>query len=127
MAKCKTVMIVEDDPAIRSALIEIVKSEGYDVIGCEDGIDALTRLKKFKEAKNTCLIICDLMMPNMNGWQLIEMIDQDTSLCLIPMLVLSAQEANLPPGKKYMKKPVHLDNLIHTIKEHCGPATNSGT
>src|SRR5882757_2049331 len=62
----RRILVVEDDRAIREALTQLLESEGYDVHGCNDGVAALERLRA---AAAPDVILLDLRLPVMDGWQ----------------------------------------------------------
>lgn len=115
------VLIVEDDTDLRDALSQILEDEGYGVWSAEHGRDALERLR---DGKKPCLILLDLTMPVMNGWQFREEQRQDPLLASIPVVVISAG-ANLaeqlqPLGvQDYLRKPIQLGQLLATVRRYC--------
>ena len=119
-ARCQSILIVEDDPDIRSTLQEILSIEGYSASVASNGRDAVSLLK---EMRRPCLILLDLMMPVMNGWEVLKELQEDVFLATIPVVVISAASngKSRPAGAVgYIKKPVDLDSLLRIIKKHCG-------
>lgn len=115
------VMIVEDDFAIRDALTQILEDEGYVVVGAANGKEAIEHLRNHVQP---CLILLDLMMPVMNGWQFRQEQQQDPTLAPIPVVVISAdsgvpQKAAAINAVGYLKKPVTLDGLLDTVERYC--------
>jgi CheY-like chemotaxis protein len=116
------VLIVEDDTDLRQALTQILADEGYRVDGAEHGLSALEQLR---DGRRPCLILLDLTMPVMNGWQFRDEQRQDPSLAAIPVVVISAG-ANLseqigPLGiQDYIRKPIQLGQLLATVQRYCG-------
>ncbi len=82
----KRVLVIEDDRAIREAVAEILSMEGYEVAEAGNGLEGLREAR----ACPPSLIVLDLMMPTMNGWQFREAQRHDPALADIPVLVLSA-------------------------------------
>ena len=78
------ILVVDDDPNIRELIRLILKKEGFDVLDAEDGKDALEKLENSK----TDLIVLDIMMPNMDGW---EFCREVRSFCDMPILMLTAK------------------------------------
>ncbi len=110
-------MIVEDDPDIREVLSQVLEFEGYSVCGAENGSDALDILRAGTKPN---LIILDLMMPVMDGWQFRAEQKQDPGWAAIPVVILSAdgnvyQKAATIGAVGYLKKPVELETLIDTV------------
>jgi CheY-like chemotaxis protein len=116
------ILIVEDDTDLRQALTQILADEGYRVDGAEHGLSALEQLR---DGRRPCLILLDLTMPVMNGWQFRDEQRQDPSLAAIPVVVISAG-ANLseqigPLGiQDYIRKPIQLGQLLATVQRYCG-------
>ncbi|MBC7545053.1 MAG: response regulator, partial [Candidatus Sericytochromatia bacterium] len=80
------ILIVEDDIDIRETLAEILADEGYSVASAANGLDAISYLQT--EAM-PCVILLDLMMPVMSGWEFRAKQQQDPTLAGIPVVVLS--------------------------------------
>lgn len=111
-------MIVDDEPDIRETLAEILRDEGMQVETAEDGADALEKLRGLAACR---IILLDLMMPGMNGWQFRERQRQDPRLSRIPVLLLSGsaqleEEASSLGALDCFTKPVELNRLIDLIK-----------
>ena len=115
------VLIVEDDTDLRQALSQILSDEGYRVDGAEHGLHALEQLR---DGVRPCLILLDLTMPVMNGWQFRDMQRQDPELATIPVVVISAganlSEQIAPLGiQDYIRKPIQLGQLLATVQRYC--------
>jgi CheY-like chemotaxis protein len=116
-----TIFLVEDDKATRDAMTMVLESEGYRVKAAANGREALDRLR---DARPPRLILLDLMMPVMNGWQFRDAQTRDPRLASIPVVLFSA-EADLSQKAKnlgiagYLQKPVEFDELLATVREHC--------
>jgi len=78
------IMIVDDDPHIRQLAAVFLKDEGYDIVQASDGVEALAKL----ETTKVDLIVLDIMMPNMDGW---EFCSQVRDYYDIPILMLTAK------------------------------------
>ncbi|WP_242339575.1 MULTISPECIES: response regulator [unclassified Anaeromyxobacter] len=108
------VLVVEDDPDIREALAEALGGEGYDVALAENGQDALDVLR---DCPRPDVILLDLLMPVMSGWQFRQEQLADPALAGIPVVVVSAS----PPGDaqpdRYLPKPFSIDDLLSTVAE----------
>lgn len=115
-----SVLVVEDDPDIREALAEALGYEGYDVLLAENGQEALDVLR---EHSRPHVILLDLLMPVMSGWQFRQEQLADPALAGIPVVVVSAS----PPGEarpdRYLPKPFSIDELLSTVAElsHASP------
>jgi CheY-like chemotaxis protein len=116
------VMVVEDDYAIRETLKELLEEEGYRVIQAANGAEALSRLRT--QARDTPkLILLDLMMPVMDGWEFREAIRHDPRLNAIPVVVISAdhgleQKVSTMRVEAWLSKPFELDQLLHTVEQY---------
>jgi len=114
------VLIVEDDSDIREALTQILEEEGYPVDSAPNGKVGLDRLHE----RPPCLILLDLMMPVMNGWQFREGQRKDPSISDIPVVVISAdggarREAEAMGAHGFMQKPVGLNELLDMVSSLC--------
>ncbi|WP_242344612.1 response regulator [Anaeromyxobacter terrae] len=108
------ILIVEDDPDIREALAEALGCEGYDVALAENGQDALDVLH---DGPRPDVILLDLLMPVMSGWQFRQEQLADPALAGIPVVIVSAS----PPGDahpdRYLPKPFSIDDLLSAVAE----------
>ncbi len=116
----RRVLVVEDDGALRSAICSVLGDAGYGVQGAGDGRDALDLLNK---ETRPCLILLDLMMPRMNGWELYERMQADPRLATFPVLFISAFPAGFAPTTRFIAKPFDLDRLLAIVEEHCWTGT----
>jgi CheY-like chemotaxis protein len=113
------VLVVDDDADIRETVSLILEDEGYDVASAGDGASALAELR---DGPRPGLILLDLMMPVMDGWQFREAQLSDPSLAAIPVVVLSA-DAGLRDkadyfGGAYLAKPVNIDALLDAVASY---------
>ena len=114
------VLLVEDD-LLLSELIEMLLSvEGLDVAHAANGAEALDRLRTDKFD----LVVLDLMMPVMDGWQFRQAQIRDQSLAGIPVIVVSAagrERLERIQADAYLSKPVDLDELLGCVTQFCRP------
>jgi CheY-like chemotaxis protein len=107
--------VVDDDDDLRDILGEVIRAEGLEVVLAEHGAAALRHLRDPSAAK-PALILLDLMMPVLDGWQLLEAIAADEELRAIPIVVMSAfglrARRTLPLEVPFVEKPVDIDDLI---------------
>jgi CheY-like chemotaxis protein len=113
-----SILIVDDDPIIRDVLVEALQDEGYDVISCRDGQEALEVVSE--QAPD--LILLDLMMPRVDGWEFRQRQLADESLREIPVIVLTAargleEHAEALHPAAAMPKPFNLSTLLRTIED----------
>jgi CheY-like chemotaxis protein len=112
------VLVVEDDVGIRESVCQILEDEGFPVVSACNGKEALARLRSMAILPR--LILLDLMMPIMNGWEFYELISRDKSVSSIPVVVMSAQDADTYSGPlRLLRKPLALDQLLSMVNEVC--------
>ena len=120
-----TILLIEDDSAVREMLVQTLEEERFAVVGVGDGVEALSYLETAPIPP--CLILLDLMMPRMNGWQFRAIQRNHPSLGSIPVVVLSARpdlrasQAELAVEED-LSKPVHFELLMKTVRRYCGDA-----
>jgi len=112
------ILVVEDDAAIRKALAALLEAEGYHVQCAGDGREALARLRQPPHPR---VILLDLSMPVMDGWQFRSVQRQSPSLADIPVILLSAED-DLPETAAflgvadYSRKPIDFGGLLQAIR-----------
>jgi len=113
------ILIVDDEPTIRSMLGELLEDEGYPTTLAVDGADALAQLTAGPEPPR--LILLDVMMPRMNGWEFLRALQSYPTLNHIPVIILSAQTvrpqqiatANVVT---HLTKPINLERLLDLVE-----------
>jgi len=111
----ETVLIVEDEVTTRDALIELLEKDGREIVTAGDGQEAMERLAKVPRPR---LILLDLMMPRMDGWEFLRRQSADPLIANIPTIVLSGSK--LPAGAKHqLAKPVDVDRLRALVDQYC--------
>ena len=115
---CKRVLVVEDDLDIRESLEQILEIEGYQPLLAENGKAAVDLLNN---GERPCLILLDLMMPVMSGWEFLRVQRENTLIATIPVIVVSAagEKAKSTSANGYIKKPIELDNLLEIVHQYC--------
>ena len=114
-----TILVVDDDYAIRDSLTELLEDEGYLVARAETGQEALEFLR---QNGAPCLILLDLMMPVMDGYEFINQQRGDPSLAEIPVVVITAavdQRARGIQARQVLPKPIRAETLMNTVKHYC--------
>jgi len=113
-----TILVVDDEPAMLQAVTEMLQAHEFHVLTAQDGLQALQVLGQHSPD----LIITDIMMPRMNGYQLYERVSANPSWTWIPFLFLSgkSEEADMRFGKElgvddYLTKPVDPEDLLAAV------------
>jgi CheY-like chemotaxis protein len=120
-----SILIVEDEHDIRTVLTEILEDEGYSVASVPNGLDALA----FLQQQHPRLILLDLGMPVMTGWEFRERQRRDPALADIPVIVMSAtphlnRTAAALQVADCLDKPIELNALLGMVEQYCAdPAT----
>ncbi len=117
----KIVMLVDDDDDVREVLRDFVEDLGYRPVVAANGQEALDVIRGLDEPP--CVILLDLMMPVMDGWQFLERVGADAELSGIPILISTSAPDRAPRGQKVLAKPVDLEDFMAELKNLCGPAT----
>ena len=115
-----TVFVVEDDLDTRDMLGRFLQLEGFSVELAANGKQALDRLHA--GSVQPCVIVLDLMMPVMDGWQFRREQVQDAELAEIPVIVVSAagkDRISEIDANAYLSKPVDLDQLLERVTQYC--------
>jgi len=114
----KRVLIVEDDDLTREMLATILQSEGYQSDGVPNGLEALSHL----HAAVPDLILLDLWMPVMDGWEFCAARAREPVLAAIPLVIISADPRDLRPLEKqlgaaaHLRKPITVEELLDTVR-----------
>jgi len=111
----KSVLIVEDDEAMREIMAEALGDEGLAVSCSANGLDAL---KVLRSGLRPDVILLDLMMPVMDGWSFREEQSRDPSLASIPVVVVTAAHSPHKPidARAIVRKPFKFDELISVMQ-----------
>lgn len=114
----RPVLIVDDDPDIRETLRFVLEDAGYPVYSAENGKEALAILAGAEALPG--LILLDLMMPVMSGDEMLKALKQVKALAQIPVTIVTASGAPMPPlATGMLKKPVDLDVLLRIVERSC--------
>ena len=117
----RPVLIVDDDHGIRGVLTQILQDEGHSVSTASNGLEALQTLRK---SLRPCVILLDLMMPVMNGWEFMNRRSQEEDgISDIPVVVISAdqrarEKATAIGAEDCLEKPIDLNRLIDTVERY---------
>ena len=116
-----TILLVEDDPDIRDGIADILRGAGKTVVEAEDGQDALVKLE---QVDRPCLILLDLRMPRMDGFEFLRRLNEHPDAPDFPVLVLSAH-ASVAAAQHYpgvlgtLRKPFPISSLLSWVDGRC--------
>jgi CheY-like chemotaxis protein len=118
------IMVVEDHELARKALAALLSTEGYGVVEAANGRDALMSLTT--NGPRPDLILLDLMMPVMDGWEFMKRQRHDWRLCTIPTIVTTGVASHDPrclemPIVRFLPKPYTAEQLMAAIAAECSP------
>ena len=118
------ILVVDDDADLRLTLQLLLDDSGYRVTAAASGQAALDQLTA---GARPDLILLDLMMPEMNGWQFLERTHADAVLASIPVVIMTARKApdSLPiPSREVLRKPFDYAQLLSTIARFAAPPSD---
>jgi len=115
-APCLAVLVVEDDDDIRETVARALSDEGFHVYQAASGAQALELLGQMPHPS---LILADLMMPAMSGWDFIKALSENDRLATLPVVVVSAIDREAPKGFRRVKKPIDVDEMVRIVSELC--------
>ena len=115
----KNILVVDDDKSVTSLLGALLSHHGYTVLVAHDGLDCMVQVRK----EIPDLIILDIMMPEINGYDVCSNLKFDEKFKHIPIIVLTSREQELDPrigqlmGIDYMPKPIDSQVLLEKIQK----------
>lgn len=113
-----SILVVEDDQDIREAVSELLELEGYTVASASNGQEGLNVLASLRQP---CLVLLDLMMPVLTGYEFLERLRVTGTISLVPVLVLTASHVTETPAGAVglLRKPVEMNHLLSTVARYC--------
>ena len=114
------VLVVEDDHEVREILRELLVLEGYSVSVAVDGREALAWLAQ----QLPKVILTDLNMPSLDGWELLRALQSDARLAAIPVLIMTSEE-QVPSGYPLLKKPFAVRSLLTFVATACAEGASA--
>jgi CheY-like chemotaxis protein len=118
------VLIVDDDPLARDLVCKLLRRGGYVAVPAADGAEALAALRG--ESARPAVVLLDLNMPVLDGWEVLEACCHDPALAEVPVVVLSGRddaEATLSLGADaVLRKPINPETLIREVDRLVGVA-----
>jgi len=119
------VLVVEDEPAIRDFLADALRLEGYQVLGAEDGLQAVEMLdRQILPSDQPCAVLLDMMLPRVDGLDVLQHLDERG--CQVPVVAMSASREHLAAAQAagadaVLTKPFDLDHLLDVVVRFCIP------
>ena len=119
----KTILLIEDDLDVRDTLTALLEYEGYHVAAANHGKEGIEKLDSCNPP--AALILLDLMMPVMNGWEFLDHLkhrDANDPFRNVPVIVISATGENKEEQfivADYIRKPVDVELLLASVAKHC--------
>ena len=118
------ILVADDEPNIVKLLRLYLREEGYEIVVARNGREALERFR----TETPDLVLLDLMMPDMDGWEVYQQMKADPELKDIPVIVVTAKAQSIDKilglhiakVDDYVTKPFHMSELIARIKEVAG-------
>jgi DNA-binding response OmpR family regulator len=115
------ILSIEDDPEMRGLLQLILERRGHHVIGVKRGELGLELLKTLKPD----VLLLDLMLPDIDGWEIYQQMKADAELASVPVIIISARDQKqdtqightIVGDDYYLKKPFEIDELVHAVYE----------
>jgi len=123
--KTATILIVDDDEATLTSLGGFLELEGYGVETAVNGREALDKLARIPPP---ALILLDLKMPVMDGWEFLSERSRDRASRAVPIVLLSGLPfiPNAPGVVDFLSKPIHPPRLLECVRRFCGDPARGG-
>lgn len=112
-------LLVDDDPAVVELASAVLEGDGYEVLVAFSGDHAWTMLQVHEPLPDVLLL--DLVMPNGDGWSVVDRIKSEPRLARIPLVVMSGHGRDLfptvPDAEAHLPKPFHPNRLLETMRD----------
>jgi two-component system, chemotaxis family, chemotaxis protein CheY len=115
----RSILVVDDNEDIREAMALVLRDAGYQVMAAPGGSEAFNLLH---DGYRPSVILLDLMMPGMSGWDLHRAISDDRTLHAIPVIIVSAVAAEAAGSLNpvaHLQKPFTIDDLLGAVERVC--------
>lgn len=116
----KRIMIIDDSASLRQVVAIALRTEGYEVVEAEDGMDALKKL----DGGRIHLMICDVNMPNMDGITFVRELKKRDDYRFVPVLMLTTEsredrkrEGQMAGAKAWVVKPFRPEQILHAVSK----------
>ena len=120
----KSILLIEDDVAIRENFCEILEAEYFQVVDAENGLVGL-QLAKYLQPD---LILCDVNMPKLNGYGVLQKLREDATIAKTPFIFLTSESAAVNRhqalqlgANDYLNKSIRISELLAAIVTHLQP------
>jgi len=122
----RDILVVDDDPAIRDVVVDILALSHYAVRTASNGAEALAAIRQRQPAA----ILLDLMMPVMNGWEFLRRCRGEEPCAPVPVVIMSAARdagsvADELGAQAFLPKPFELDDILSVVERLAGGATGA--
>ena len=119
------VLVIDDDADVRESIAGVLEQAGHAFDTAHDGLDGLHRLRR--NARPPCVVLLDLMMPRMSGFEVRSAMKADPLLAAIPVVVVTgagplAERRAAELDAEILTKPVAVERLLEAIRRHCHTA-----
>jgi CheY-like chemotaxis protein len=118
----RDILVIDDDPDLRETLLLLLADHGCAVTAVASGREALDLLATGHRPN---LILLDLMMPEMNGWQFLDHVRVEPALASLPVIIMTAHPETGPlaaPAREALRKPFDGAALLGAIARHATPS-----
>ena len=109
------VLVVDDEETIRELLADVLEAGGYEVATASDGLEALVEARR----THPDVILLDLLMPRMSGWDVLAEIEKDPLLAHVPVIISSVDTDGMDVGVA-LRKPYRMPDLLATLERVLG-------
>ncbi|MGA2133725.1 MAG: response regulator [Bryobacteraceae bacterium] len=119
-APSNTVLVIDDDPAVRDLMTRSLRKAGFQVVLASSGMEGLRQARETRPAA----ITLDVFMPGINGWAVLSTLRTDPDLAEIPVILVTVSDdrkrACLLGATDFLQKPIHPDTLVAALKHRLG-------
>ena len=112
-----TILVVEDEVDSREALRDLLELEGYRVRTATNGREALDAMAALGD--ELCIVLLDLFMPVMDGWQVIDELRASGKLASTQIVIITSAAYRAPAGMPVFEKPLDMDKVMSTVATLC--------
>jgi CheY-like chemotaxis protein len=117
------VLIIDDDQDVRQAMADLLKIEGFSAASAANGLEGL---EKMRSEDHISMVLLDLWMPQMDGWEFLRQKGRDARIADVPVVVLSSiPPVSLDGAETILRKPVDTEPLLQILRRHCRGETTA--